>query len=226
MSTVWLGLGSNLGDRRAHLKRAELSLGSILSDIAAAPCYESSPVDYLDQPDFLNTVLRGRTDLAPADLLRALLALEAAAGRTRGPGAHPKGPRIIDIDILLYDSLVLNSPSALKSPESSEFSEFSESPESAKSSKSPESSEFSKSPESSEFSKSPESSEFSKSPESSDKTGQQGSLIIPHPRMAQRLFVLKPLLDLDPDIIDPADGVMWAHKASSLSSQNVKLYRE
>ena len=181
MSTVWLGLGSNLGDRRENLKRAELSLAGIISDIAAAPCYESAPADYLDQPDFLNTVLRGRTDLAPFELLKALLALEADAGRARLPAAHTKGPRIIDIDILLYDSLVLNSPCALETSEASE---------------------------------------------SSDKTGEESGLIIPHPRMERRLFVLKPLLDLDPDIIDPADGVMWARKASSLSGQRVKLYRE
>ncbi len=69
----------------------------------------TAPVGYLDQPDFLNAAALLQTRLAPLDLLHGLLAIEAAMGRDRTL-APPKGPRIIDLDLLLYDDLILAAP--------------------------------------------------------------------------------------------------------------------
>ena len=106
---VCLSLGSNLGDRTGHIHRA-------LEHLSAAGCkvrkvssfYETEPVDFLDQPWFVNCVAEVETDLSPRALLRTALAYERAQGRRR---SHSKGPRIIDIDILLYENLVVHLPS-------------------------------------------------------------------------------------------------------------------
>lgn len=97
---VALGLGANLGDPRRQLLAAVAALSRRLGALAVAPLFRSSPVSPLPQPDFLNTVVVGRTDLAPEQLLRLGKELEAAAGRRAGP-RH--GPRPLDVDLLLYD---------------------------------------------------------------------------------------------------------------------------
>jgi|SRR5579883_668428 len=129
---VYLGLGSNVGDREGNLKSAI----ERLPVVRVSPIYETEPVDYTDQPWFLNLVVEIETDLSPRDLLRFTAAIEQDLGRTRD---IPKGPRTIDIDILFYGDVVVDEP----------------------------------------------------------------DLQIPHPRIAERRFVLAPLADLAPDFRHP-----------------------
>jgi len=167
MSTVWLGLGTNIGDRLSHIERAAGRLGSRLKQISMAGIYETAPRDYFAQEDFLNTVIRAETDLRPLELLGFLHEIETEGGRVRSDTAPKKGPRTIDIDILLYGE------------------------------------------------------------ESMTLIGEDGSsLIVPHKSMHERLFVLKPLLELDSDLADPRDGVLWRSKASQIGGQRVKLYQK
>lgn len=108
MPTVHLALGSNIGDRENNLREAIRLLSE--SDIHIAKfssIYETEPVDYLDQPWFLNAVLEARTDLPPAALLEALRKIESQMGSKK---AFAKGPRLIDLDILLYGDETIASP--------------------------------------------------------------------------------------------------------------------
>jgi 2-amino-4-hydroxy-6-hydroxymethyldihydropteridine diphosphokinase len=103
-----VALGSNLGDRRAHLAYAADRLGRHLSDIRMSPAIETDPVDVPDpQPPYLNAVAIGTTALSAEDLLAALLAIERERGRTR-PYAH--APRTLDLDLILFGDLVINTP--------------------------------------------------------------------------------------------------------------------
>lgn len=106
MSTAHLGLGSNLGDRRALLQAAVDGLAERgVMAAASSSTYETDPVgDVLDQPAFLNACLVVQTALEPDELLDAAKAVERALGRTTdGPGYVHHGPRPIDVDVLLYD---------------------------------------------------------------------------------------------------------------------------
>ena len=136
--TAYIGLGSNLDNPRRQIEWALDALaqlpGSRLE--AAAPRYQSRALGPGPQPDYINTVARLCTTLAPLDLLRELLALETARGRIRD---QHWGPRSLDLDILLYGDLVLADQ----------------------------------------------------------------DLTLPHPRLAERAFVLLPLHDLEPDLILP-----------------------
>ncbi|HEX8180780.1 MAG TPA: 2-amino-4-hydroxy-6-hydroxymethyldihydropteridine diphosphokinase [Pyrinomonadaceae bacterium] len=107
---LYVGLGSNLGDRVAHLLlavRGLLAAGLCVSRLSAI--YETEPVDVLDQPPFLNMVaeLRGDTPFSPEQVLARLLRIEYALGRRRDA---PKGPRTIDLDLLLYRDVQQASP--------------------------------------------------------------------------------------------------------------------
>ena len=133
---VYLALGSNLGDRLANLKQAIAALTPQLDVKTKSQVYETLPWGYEDQPKFLNQVVKAKTYLEPEPLLKHLKRLEVALGRQE---SFPNGPRLIDIDILFYDELILYSP----------------------------------------------------------------SLVIPHPRLHERAFVLLPLMDLDPELIHP-----------------------
>ncbi len=104
MSVVYLGLGSNLGDREQMLRLALEELGALVRLERLSDLYETEPVGMTEQPWFLNAVCSGETDLSPLDLLRACKMLEMALGREPGPRL---GPRLIDIDLLAYDALVL-----------------------------------------------------------------------------------------------------------------------
>jgi 2-amino-4-hydroxy-6-hydroxymethyldihydropteridine diphosphokinase len=137
--TVWLGLGSNVGDRGRHLARAVDSLSRLLAIDAVSPVYETEPVGYLEQPLFWNMVLRGSSEHDPAALLALLKRLEHELGRV--PTFH-LGPRVVDIDILLFGEQVLCTD----------------------------------------------------------------ELQIPHPGLRQRAFVLRPLLDIDAEVLDPTTG--------------------
>lgn len=142
-STVYVALGTNIGDRGAHLQRARAEIEAVAQVEAASAVYETDPVGFADQPRFWNMVLRARTKLPPAALLAQLLAIEERMGRQRD---FRNAPRIIDLDILLYDDVVL------------------------------------------------------------DVAG----LTIPHPRMTERAFVLKPLLELAPELTHPITGERFA----------------
>ena len=133
---VYLALGSNLDDRLANLKETIASLTPQMDVKAKSQVYETPPWGYEDQPKFLNQVIRVKTYLEREPLLKHLKRLEVALGRKE---SFPNGPRLIDIDILFYDNLVLNTP----------------------------------------------------------------SLIIPHPRLHERAFVLRPLMDIDPELVHP-----------------------
>ena len=137
--TVYLGLGTNQGDRLANLQAASATLAPSVRLLQASPVYETEPWGFLDQPAFLNQALKAETELLPLDLLAYLKNLEAQLGRQPN---FRYGPRLIDIDILLYDDLVLSLP----------------------------------------------------------------GLEIPHPRLAERAFVLVPLVDLAPDLRYPGNG--------------------
>lgn len=106
MSTLFLALGSNLGDRGRNLRRALAALEPDIHVEAVSHCYETEPAYVLDQPRFFNLAARARTDLAPVAVLRRLKALEVQLGRTPG---HRYGPRLVDLDLLLYDDLVLDT---------------------------------------------------------------------------------------------------------------------
>jgi 2-amino-4-hydroxy-6-hydroxymethyldihydropteridine diphosphokinase len=103
-----LGLGSNVGDRRAHLQAAVDALSSVgVSVIAASSVYDTDPVgEVLDQSSFLNACVLVETALEPLDLLDAVKRLEGELGRVDGGMRH--GPRAIDIDILLLGDLKLS----------------------------------------------------------------------------------------------------------------------
>jgi len=134
--TVYLALGSNLGDRLANLKQAIDSLTPQMEVKAKSSVYETLPWGYEDQPKFLNQVVKAKTYLDPEPLLKHLKRLEVALGRQ---ASFPNGPRLIDMDILFYDDLILNT----------------------------------------------------------------SSLVIPHPRLHERGFVLLPLMELSPDLVHP-----------------------
>jgi 2-amino-4-hydroxy-6-hydroxymethyldihydropteridine diphosphokinase len=105
----FLGLGSNIGDRRGHLEAAVSALPSHGIDVlASSSVYETEPVGLVtDQRDFLNACLRIRTALEPEELLAASKAVERELGRQ--PGGVRYGPRAIDIDVLLLDQVQLRS---------------------------------------------------------------------------------------------------------------------
>jgi len=137
MKLVYLSLGSNIGDREANLRAALEHLESTgLHILRVSPIYETEPVDYTDQRWFLNLVAEAETELFPLQLLQRTQKIERALGRVR---TVAKGPRTIDIDILLYANAVVRT----------------------------------------------------------------SALDIPHPRMANRRFVLAPLADLAPDLRHP-----------------------
>lgn len=125
-----------MGDSRALIKQAVISLHGVLSDIKTAPLYETTPVGFTDQPNFVNTAVSGKTSLSPEELLRYLKQIEQQLGRAE---RFRWGPREIDIDIILYGSKVMDSP----------------------------------------------------------------ELTLPHPRFRERDFVLQPLIDLNPKLLDP-----------------------
>ena len=151
MPRVYVGLGSNLGDRDAHLAAALAALAELGVVPRASRRYRSAPVGYLEQPEFLNQVAEFDTPLAPRALLAALQAIEARLGRA---ASFRNAPRVIDLDILLYDDVVLDEP----------------------------------------------------------------GLRIPHPRLAERAFVLRPLAEL----IDHVQGAPIAELVERVADQHAE----
>lgn len=107
-----IALGSNLesalGGREANLREAVRRVEALGEMRAVSSFYDTEPVGYVDQPRFLNGALLLATELPPEDLMRELLAIERAIGRDR-TGAVPKGPRVIDLDLLLYGNVVIKT---------------------------------------------------------------------------------------------------------------------
>lgn len=104
--TVYLSLGSNLGDRSANLNSAIEKLGKLGKIEAVSSFYESEPVEFTSQPWFVNCAVELNTEKMPKQLLSALLGIEQQMGRRR---TQNKGPRVIDIDILLFGSSVVDT---------------------------------------------------------------------------------------------------------------------
>src|SRR5262249_20134090 len=104
---IYLSLGSNLGDRAANLRSAIDALPPTVRVTKISSFYETEPVDYLDQPWFLNCVVEAETSLAPLDLLHSLRAIESLVGSKK---EFSKGPRLLDIDILLYGEDAIDLP--------------------------------------------------------------------------------------------------------------------
>jgi len=104
--TVYLSLGSNLGRRQENLAAAVEQLGRFLEKVRCSSIYETRPMYVEQQPKFLNMVVAGLCSVQPLQLLRRILALELQMGRDR-VNVTPKGPRTIDIDILLFGRRIL-----------------------------------------------------------------------------------------------------------------------
>jgi len=107
-----IALGSNLnsefGDREANLEEAVQRIGGLGEVRAVSSFYDTEPVGFLEQPRFLNGALVLETELEPVELMRELLGVERAMGRER-EGAIAKGPRVIDLDLLLYGDVVMST---------------------------------------------------------------------------------------------------------------------
>lgn len=109
-TSAFIGLGSNLGDREASLRRALAALAAEpdVELVAVSAFRETDPVGYADQPRFLNAAAEIETTLSPRELLERLLAIERSLGRTReGPRF---GPRTIDLDLLVHGDEVVDEP--------------------------------------------------------------------------------------------------------------------
>jgi 2-amino-4-hydroxy-6-hydroxymethyldihydropteridine diphosphokinase len=134
---IYLSLGSNLGDRAANLQRAIEALSEIgVRVLRRSSTYETEPVDFLAQPWFLNCVVEAETSLGPRQLLEGLQSIEHELGSRK---LVPRGPRIIDLDVLFYGAEIIH----------------------------------------------------------------EAGLEIPHPRLAERRFVLVPLAELAPELRHP-----------------------
>jgi 2-amino-4-hydroxy-6-hydroxymethyldihydropteridine diphosphokinase len=159
---IFLALGSNLGDRARNLESAleRLEAGGVRVQVRSS-IYETAPQEFLDQPWFLNQVVRAETSLFPLQLLRLTQRIEREMGRDRGPGAIPKGPRLIDIDILLFGQVAIDTP----------------------------------------------------------------QLVIPHPAMLERRFVLEPLVEIAPELRHPVIGKSFASVLPQVKGQQIRLWR-
>jgi 2-amino-4-hydroxy-6-hydroxymethyldihydropteridine diphosphokinase len=156
---VYLSLGSNLGDREDHLRQACEALNAAnLRVLKSSSVYETEPQDFTAQRWFLNMALECETRCFPIQLLTVLQKIEREMGRARGPGVVHKGPRTIDIDILLFGNAIIDTP----------------------------------------------------------------KLIIPHPRMLDRRFVLEPLVEIAPELRHPQTKEPLAKYLGKVARQKLR----
>lgn len=141
VSQVFIALGSNLENPLSQVRRGMMLLAGLEHSrlVKRSSLYRTAPVGHIDQPDFINAVVQMETNLTPHHLLDALLEIERACGRVR---TFPNAPRILDLDILLFENLQHNDT----------------------------------------------------------------KLVLPHPRMHERAFVLQPLLEIVADCVIPGRG--------------------
>ena len=156
MHKVYLSIGSNLGD---PLQNCCQGLDTLCADgqvklLARSPFYRTQPVDYLDQNWFINAALLVETVLTPFELLDKTRAVQTQLGRK--PDTIRFGPRLLDLDIIFYDDLVINTP----------------------------------------------------------------HLVVPHPRMHKRRFVLYPICDIDPSVVHPVLGQTVQELLAQLPTDN------
>ncbi len=109
MAQAFVGIGANLGDPVAQVEWAIAELAKLPNTrvVRTSSLYRTAPIGHTDQPDFVNAVVLIDTTLSPRDLLDALLGIEHAAGRER---TFQNAPRLLDLDVLLYDDQVIDSP--------------------------------------------------------------------------------------------------------------------
>lgn len=107
MATVYLALGSNVGDAQAHIDTAIELLSAKIRGIKRAPLYRSKAVGYTDQADFTNTAIGGQTELSPKELLTFTQEVEQKVGRIK---RFRWGPREIDVDLIFYDDRTSDTP--------------------------------------------------------------------------------------------------------------------
>jgi 2-amino-4-hydroxy-6-hydroxymethyldihydropteridine diphosphokinase len=156
-AVAYLALGTNLGDRLVNLRRALAALSPDFKVQAVSRVYETEPAYVEDQPRFYNLVCRAVTELTPLEALRRLKALEAEMGRVAGPRF---GARLIDLDVLLYEQVQLDTP----------------------------------------------------------------ELTLPHPRLAERAFVLVPLAEIGADVVHPVLGVSFRALRDRLGDTTGELW--
>jgi 2-amino-4-hydroxy-6-hydroxymethyldihydropteridine diphosphokinase len=107
MTPVAIALGSNLGDREQHLRDAIAALAAIVHHLRVSTFHDTAPVGVAPQPMFLNAAAVGETALTAHALLDRMLQIEASLGRER---PYPGAPRTVDLDLILYDAAVDQSP--------------------------------------------------------------------------------------------------------------------
>lgn len=108
LTSVAVALGSNLGDRRAHLDYAVSRLSSLFQDLHVSSYFVTAPVGIVGEPsEFLNAAAVGRTELSPRAVLDTLLSIEGERGRER---PHPSAPRTLDLDLVLFGDRIINEP--------------------------------------------------------------------------------------------------------------------
>ena len=106
MTDAYIGIGSNIGDRESNIEKAIILLSEHCKIIESSSLYETEPIGYKEQNWFLNCVIGIQTSYKPRELHTALQYIEREIGRIRN---IPNGPRVIDLDLLLYGSLIFNS---------------------------------------------------------------------------------------------------------------------